>query len=397
MRAEPWKQRQILDHRLIKRTASTIKYLQEHLAKRIVILGSIGEKSGRTNLENSMRLLINPIQHLVQDIQVNYLDHGAIANHERIEELKENCVYLMENMNFIPDEHSYVEPWIESKEDYMQVPGTADSQPNEEDSQKLKAGAKDPKKMTAAEKKKLADEESKRKAEEDSKAAEVSVASQEMIAKAESERRQKELERQKRIKSEYFDSKTTYKYLKNIGKPFGQIYINDSPLGCLTSSNSISEIKVDRKVMGVKMTEDLRKLSTFFLKQFPMDVNKRHIKKPDLKPYHDSKFTAVLGGQCRNVGDIMDKILLANSLLDHASTIYLVGEVGLAAVYALGMDISRVERCENLEVQKADYKQVSEFFRKLFEKAASRNVTIVPPTDFIVSQRFDPKKEPFGA
>ena len=101
--------------------------------------------------------------------------------------------------------------------------------------------------------------------------------------------------------------------------------------------------------MGVKMTEDVRRLAQFFLKKFPYDVNLRHIKKPDPRPYHDAKFSAVLGGQCRNVGDIMDKILLANSLLDHASQIFLVGEVGLAAVYALGIDISRVERCDSLE------------------------------------------------
>ena len=54
----------------------------------------------------------------------------------------------------------------------------------------------------------------------------------------------------------------------------------------------------------------------------------------------------------------MDKILLANSLLEHASQIFLVGEVGLAAVYALGMEISRVERCDSLDDQKLDYKQV---------------------------------------
>ena len=65
MRAEPWKQRQIMDHRLLKRTAGEIKYLQEHLAKRVVVLGSMGEKAGRAKLENSMRLLVNPLQHLV--------------------------------------------------------------------------------------------------------------------------------------------------------------------------------------------------------------------------------------------------------------------------------------------------------------------------------------------
>ena len=195
MRAEPWKQRQILDHRLIKRTSVSIKYLQEHLAKRIIILGSMGEKAGRANLENSMRLLISPLQHLVQDIQVNYLDHGIIGNPERIEELKENCVYLMENLNFIPDEHSYVEPFIEAKETVVEE--VKKEEDNEEDSKNL--AKKDPKKMTAAEKKKLAEEESKRKAEEDSKAQEASAASQAEQAKEQAERRKKEKERKKRL------------------------------------------------------------------------------------------------------------------------------------------------------------------------------------------------------
>ena len=61
LRSEPWKQRQIMDHRLIKRTSTILKHLQEHLAKRIVVLGSIGEKNGRAALENSMRILINPL------------------------------------------------------------------------------------------------------------------------------------------------------------------------------------------------------------------------------------------------------------------------------------------------------------------------------------------------
>ena len=132
MRAEPWKQRQILDHRLIKRTATTIKYLQEHLAKRVIILGSLGEKAGRANLENSVRLLISPIQHQVQDIPVAYLDHGVLGNPERLEELKENCVYVLENLNFLPDEHSYVEPWVETQEKTIEE--VKKTEPNEEDS-----------------------------------------------------------------------------------------------------------------------------------------------------------------------------------------------------------------------------------------------------------------------
>ena len=65
LRSEPWKQRQILDHKLIKRTSNIVKYIQEHLAKRVILLGSIGEKSGRIAMQNSMRILVNPLQHLV--------------------------------------------------------------------------------------------------------------------------------------------------------------------------------------------------------------------------------------------------------------------------------------------------------------------------------------------
>ncbi len=36
---------------------------------------------------------------------------------EKIEELKENVVYLMENLNFLPDEQSYVAPWIEPEDE----------------------------------------------------------------------------------------------------------------------------------------------------------------------------------------------------------------------------------------------------------------------------------------
>ena len=67
LRAEPWKSRQILDHTLIKRASQSIKYVQEHLAKRIIILSSLGEKAGRNKPENSMQLLVNPLQHLLPD------------------------------------------------------------------------------------------------------------------------------------------------------------------------------------------------------------------------------------------------------------------------------------------------------------------------------------------
>lgn len=87
--------------------------------------------------------------------------------------------------------------------------------------------------------------------------------------------------------------------------------------------------------MGVKMTEEVRKLAQFFLKKFPMEVKERHIKTPSAREYYTIPFSAVLGGQCRSMTDLMDKILLANSLLDNANTIFLVGEIAVAATAAL--------------------------------------------------------------
>lgn len=173
LRSEPWKQRQILDHKLIKRTSTVIKYLQEHLAKRVIVLGSIGEKSGRVNLENSMHILVNPIQHQVSDSLVTYLGHDVLGNQDKLDELKENVVYIMENLNFIPDEHSFVSPYFEPEEEKSKEQDEEKKEDGEDSKgapNKSAAPSKDPKKMTAAEKKK-AEEEAKKKAEEDSKAA----------------------------------------------------------------------------------------------------------------------------------------------------------------------------------------------------------------------------------
>jgi hypothetical protein len=64
--------------------------------------------------------------------------------------------------------------------------------------------------------------------------------------------------------------------------------------------------------MGVKMTEEIRKLAQFFMKPFPFDVHLRHIKKPAPQSYFATKFSVVIGGLCRSNSDILDKILLIN-------------------------------------------------------------------------------------
>ena len=39
-----------------------------------------------------------------------------VDNYSAQEELKENSVYLIENLNFRPDEHGYVETWVDPQD-----------------------------------------------------------------------------------------------------------------------------------------------------------------------------------------------------------------------------------------------------------------------------------------
>jgi len=112
-------------------------------------------------------------------------------------------VYFVENLNFKPDEHSYVEPWVEPED------------PNKlkEEEKKLDAPVVDIKKMSAAEKKKYEEELKKKQEEELIKLQSKTPAE---IEKELKRAQQKEEETRKRIQSEYFDYKTTYSFLQNI-------------------------------------------------------------------------------------------------------------------------------------------------------------------------------------
>ena len=48
--------------------------LQERLVKRVIVLTSLGEKVGRDKRENSLQILVNPIQQKMTDAQVILLD-----------------------------------------------------------------------------------------------------------------------------------------------------------------------------------------------------------------------------------------------------------------------------------------------------------------------------------
>lgn len=111
--------------------------------------------------------------------------------------------------------------------------------------------------------------------------------------KAELQRQKEEAERIKR-ELEYFDYKTIHKYKETLGQ-YGDIYVNDAPNMTLTNSNSIAEIKCKKRVMGLRMTTELRKVAMFFLKKYPFDINKVYYKYPPQMEYYTYKFTAILG------------------------------------------------------------------------------------------------------
>lgn len=108
-----------------------------------------------------------------------------------------------------------------------------------------------------------------------------------------------------------------------------------------------------------------------------------------MRDYFDTPFCAVLGGSCRSVSDLMDKILLANSLLDNASTIYLVGEIGVAATAALNIEVSRIERFASAEAQRSEFASVKPFFLRLFEKATEKGVNVQIPSDYVTTPALD--------
>ena len=98
---------------------------------------------------------------------------------------------------------------------------------------------------------------------------------------AELQRQKEEADRKKR-EAEYFDYRTIHSYKETLGK-YGHIYVNDAPLATLAQSNSIAEVKCSRKVMGVKMTEELRKVCHFFLKKHPSQISDLWYKQPQRK------------------------------------------------------------------------------------------------------------------
>ena len=181
-----------------------------------------------------------------------------------------------------------------------------------------------------------------------------------------------------------FTNHSVHAFKRNLGN-MGDIYVNDAPLASLTTSNTVNEIKCKQKVMGLKMTEGLRSIAQFFMKQFPLDVNSIYVKKPNPHmQYYRCRSTAIIGGICKSSGDILEKVLLANSFLDTFERLIFVGEMALAALHALDMTCGKVERSD---ANTDEYEDIKEFMLKLFNKAVEKDCEIVLPMDLVTAEK----------
>lgn len=67
------------------------------------------------------------------------------------------------------------------------------------------------------------------------------------------------------------------------------------------------------------------------------------------------------------------------------------GEVGIAGLFALGIKIGRVERRRSVDLQHKDYAKLAPFFKRLFEKAVIKGVSLVLPYDVMTAPKYLPK------
>lgn len=79
---------------------------------------------------------------------------------------------------------------------------------------------------------------------------------------------------------------------------------------------------------------------------------------------------------------MLERILLVNALLDTCKEIYLAGQFGLGALYALGAKLGFSELYEVFDA-------TSEFYRMLFLKAVEKRATLRFPADAVSATHTD--------
>lgn len=310
-----WKARQILDRTWVKKVVAELRYCMERMCNRVFVIGNLGEKHGKIMGENSMKIIQNELQQHILDIPIHFLPNANskdFVDKKLNDEFADNSIYVVENLNFHPEEFGYVEPDPKVAEDA--------SVAEQDDPAKRPLSGKDAKQPHAAEKgadkhDKHADKHADKHGDKhaDKLAAEKLAAEKQRAASGKPEGEEKAPEE---VKPPPFTASSIHAFKKRLGV-MGEIYINDAPLASLSTSNTVNEIKCPKKVMGLTMTEELRSIAQFFMKKFPLDIDSIYYKMPSKNlEYFQIKSTAIIGGICKTSSDLLEKILLANSFLD---------------------------------------------------------------------------------
>jgi 3-phosphoglycerate kinase len=311
-----WKARQMLDHSWIKKTVKELKFCMERMVNRVFLIGNLGERSGRPRGENSMRIIQHALQQHIDDFPIHFLADANMPDFlekKMADEFHDNCVYVVENLNFHPEEFGTFEPKVEENEE------------KEGEKAEDEKGEEEVKRLASREKGSRGDASMKK------------LTSNQQLLSEEKEHEEDQEEEAVPVVAPPFTSETIHKFKKNLGN-FGDIYVNDAPLASLTTSNTINEVQCPQKVMGMHMTEGLRNIAQFFMKQFPLDVDSIYVKKPNKElEYYQCKSAAIIGGTFKSSQEMLEKILLANSFLDTFERIFFVGEMGNLALFALGL------------------------------------------------------------
>lgn len=331
--------RQIIDSTKIKKSLPMIKYLMENLAIRTFVIGNLGEKSGKVKPENTMKFVWNAISNKI-DQQVHFQEEYEF------EEDTEG-VYILENLNFHPEEWGFIEPEPVPEPEHPEGEGEGDAEPEPVDDKKNKGKtAKDKK----AEEKKAKEAEEARKAKE---AEEKKKAEEEKKAEGEGEGEgEGDHEPQEEPEPEI-----TYKEIEAFKQKLaslGDVYINDALDASLTNSNTVADLRTEMKVMGIRMTEEVRKLAMFF-------------------KYEHNPTVVVIGGSFKT--SISDRILLFNSLIYCTDVIFIAGIFALYFLKVLGVKLGPQE-----ELIQHKYLDIC---KQLLLKAHEKGVKVILPTDFV--------------
>ncbi|CAG9330827.1 unnamed protein product [Blepharisma stoltei] len=99
--------REIIDATLLKNAVPTIRYCLDHLAKCVIIVANLGPRVGNNREEYSLLPVAEWLEQEL-DQHIEFIEEIEIENFdERIEDLPENSVILLENMSFHPAEFGY--------------------------------------------------------------------------------------------------------------------------------------------------------------------------------------------------------------------------------------------------------------------------------------------------